>query len=103
MEKVEEELKRLQDEGTIEPVENIRLGSTNSPSAKKGQVSTHLWGFSANGQFHFKMDNYPIPKIDNLLVQLKGGTLFTKLEAYLQIPLDDKSKKFVVINTHKDI
>ena len=37
---------------------------------------------------------------------LNGGQHFTKLdlsEAYLQIELDDESKQFLVINTHKGL
>jgi len=48
------------------------------------------------------IDQYPIPSIDELLARLNNGVKFTKLDlsdAYLQIELDDDSKKLVVINT----
>ena len=51
-----------------------------------------------------KLDKYPIPKIEDLFVHLAGGKTFTKLDlsqAYQQLPLDEESKSFVVINTHK--
>ena len=52
------------------------------------------------------LDPYPIPRIEDLFASLVGGKLFTKLDlghAYQQIPLDEASKKFVVINTHKGL
>ena len=49
---------------------------------------------------------YPLPKIEDLLATLAGGKKFSKLDlanAYLQIPLQEDSKKLVVINTHKGL
>ena len=53
-----------------------------------------------------KLDTYPLPKIDDLFSQLTSGKSFTKLDlahAYLQIALDEESKQYVVINTHKGL
>ena len=52
------------------------------------------------------MNQHPLPRSDELFATLDGGQHFTKLdlsEAYLQIELDDKSKQFLVINTHKGL
>ena len=51
-----------------------------------------------------KLDRYPVPKVEDLFA--KHGKLFTKLDlrqAYQQLLLDDKSKKYVVINTTKGL
>lgn len=51
-----------------------------------------------------KLEEYPLPRIDDLFATLAGGTLFTKLDmsqAYQQLLLDDNSKEYVTINTHK--
>ena len=53
-----------------------------------------------------KTESYLLPKIDDLLAMLAGGKKFSKLDlanAYQQVPLDDKSKKLVTINTHKSL
>ena len=53
-----------------------------------------------------KLDRYPIPKVEDLFATLSCGTSFTKLDmsqAYQQIRLDDDSKKYVVVNTHKGL
>ena len=49
---------------------------------------------------------YPLPRIDELFVNLSGGKFFSTLDlsnAYLQLPLDDESKLFVTINTHRGL
>jgi len=50
-----------------------------------------------------KLGRYPIPKIEGLFAKLSGGKTFTKLDlsqTYLQVPLDEESRKLVVVNTH---
>ena len=53
-----------------------------------------------------KLDKCPIPKIDDLFAQLAGGRRFTKLDmsqAYQQLVLEEDSRKYVVINTHRGL
>ena len=53
-----------------------------------------------------QVDQYPLPRIDDIFVTLAGGQKFTKLDikqAYLQMPLGDDSKKLQAINTHKGL
>ncbi|CAC5380500.1 unnamed protein product [Mytilus coruscus] len=53
-----------------------------------------------------KLDNYPIPKTDDLYATLRGGQALSKLDlsqAYQQILLDEESRKYVTINTHKGL
>ena len=52
------------------------------------------------------MDQYPIPKINDLLATLGGGVTFSHLDmsqAYQRLELDDPSKEIVTINTHKGL
>jgi len=53
-----------------------------------------------------KLDRYPIPKIKDLFATLAHSKKFSKLDmnqAYQQILLEEDSKKFVVINTHRGL
>ncbi|CAC5387068.1 unnamed protein product [Mytilus coruscus] len=53
-----------------------------------------------------KLDNYPIPKTDDLYATLSGGQAFSKLDLsqeYQQIVLDEESLKYITINTHKGL
>ena len=48
-----------------------------------------------------KVNQYPLPKTEDLFATLAGGTKFTKLdlsEAYLQLELDPDSQQYCVIN-----
>ena len=53
-----------------------------------------------------RLDRYPIPKVDDLFTSLGGGKVFSKIDlsqAYQQVPLEENSRKVVVINTHKGL
>ena len=52
------------------------------------------------------VDQYPLPKPEDLLATLAVGQKFTKLDlrqAYQHLRLDDQSKSFTNINTHKGL
>lgn len=52
------------------------------------------------------MDRYPIPRIEDLFAKLAGGKTFTQLDmsqAYQHLLLDDQSKNYVVVNTHRGL
>ena len=53
-----------------------------------------------------KLDTYPLPRKEDLFTSLSGGKYFSKLDlaqAYLQLPLDEASRKYVTINTQKGL
>ena len=53
-----------------------------------------------------KTDTYPLPIIHDLFASLSGGMTFSKLDlahAYQQIPLEEDSKQYVTVNTHKGL
>ena len=53
-----------------------------------------------------RLDKYPFLRIDELFSSLAGGKMFSKLDlshAYLQVQLDDESRQYVTINTHKGL
>ena len=53
-----------------------------------------------------KMDSFPLPKVEDLLASLGNAKRFTKLDlahAYTEILLEEESKKYVTINTHKGL
>ena len=52
------------------------------------------------------VDQYPLPKPDDIFMTLAGGQLFTILDlshVYNQVTMDEESRKFMTINTHKDL
>ena len=53
-----------------------------------------------------KLEGYPIPKLDDLYTKLVGGQTFTEVDlshAYEQMLVDENSKEFLTINTHKGL
>ena len=51
-------------------------------------------------------ETYLLPRIDEMLASLSGGTVFSKLDlahAYQQVMLDDESKGMATVNTHKGL
>ena len=53
-----------------------------------------------------EVDQYPLPRPDDLFATLSGGKIFSKIDlsqAYQQMPLDMKSRNLVTINTHRGL
>ena len=53
-----------------------------------------------------EVEQYPLPKASDLFSSLTGGQKFTKLDlaqAYQQLPLDQKSQEYCIINTHQGL
>ena len=106
-EKVDQELDRLQREGIIEPVQFAEWAAPVVPVLKQDKKSLRLCGdFKLTVNKVSKLDKYPIPKIEDLFAQLAGGKSFSKLDmsqAYQQLVLDEESREYVVINTHRGL
>ena len=104
---VEKELDRLVQEGTLEPVEFVDWTSPIVPVLKKDKNSVRICGdFKQTINPVSRLDRYPIPKVEDLFTSLSGEKLFSKIDlsqAYQQVPLEESSRKYVVINTHKGL
>ena len=104
--KVEKELERLERDGVIEPVQFSEWAAPIVPVMKR-DGSIRICGdykITVNRASH--LNTFPLPRIDDLFASLSGGKKFTKLDlahAYQQIPLDEESRKLVVINTQKGL
>ena len=106
-EKVEEELSRLEQDGIIEPVEFADWAAPIVPVLKGNGQNVRICGdFKLTVNKASRLDTYPLPRIDDLYASLAGGQSFTKLDlknAYMQIELEEESKKFVTINTSRGL
>lgn len=104
--KIEEELGRLEREGTIEAVQFSEWAAPIVPIVKEDSSIRICGDYKVTVNAVSKLDNYPIPKIEDLYATLSGGSEFTKLDlsqAYQQLELDEDSKQYVTINTHKGL
>ena len=104
--KVETELDRLQSEGILSPVEFSEWAAPIVPIVKQDGTVRICGDYKCTVNQVSKLDNYPIPKTEDLLATLGGGNRFTKLDmsqAYQQLELEEGSKTFTTINTHKGL
>ena len=64
-----------------------------------------MWGLQGDSEQSHE-GRYPIPKIEELFTAMSGGVMLTKLDlshSYLQLQLNESSKEYRVINTHKGL
>ena len=70
----------------------------------KGDGSIRLCGdYKLTVNQACKVDPYPLPRIEDIFAELRGGQLFTKIDlhqAYSQIPVDEEYQKYLTVNTH---
>lgn len=104
--KVDVELERLRDQGVLEPVKFSEWATPVVP-VLKANGNVRLCGdykVTVNQVSH--VEQYPIPRLEDLLVRLGGGKTFSKLDlshAYNQIRLDEESSKLLTVNTQKGL
>ena len=104
--KVEEELKRLENQEIIEPVRFADWAAPVVPIVKPDGSIRLCGDYKITANLEARVDTYPLPRIDDLLASLSGGQSFSKLDlahAYLQIPLEEQSKRYTTINTHRGL
>ena len=104
--RVDEEISRLQEEGIISPIANSPWAAPVVP-VQKGDNSIRLCGdYKLTVNRAASVDTYPIPCLHDLFSKLAGGIIFSKLDmsqAYAQLCLDEESKQYTVINTHRGL
>ena len=105
-EKFLQEISTLQELGVITPVKYSEWAAPIVPIVKD-DGSVRLCGdYKVTINPVLLTDTYPLPQPDDLFAALAGGKIFSKLDlkhTYLQVPLDEVSKKFTTINTPKGL
>ena len=104
--KVEDELQRLQAAGVISPVEFSDWAAPIVPVVKSDGNIRICGDYSVTVNAVSKLDNYPLPRVDDLFTAMSGGVIFSKLDlkhAYQQLRLSEESKKFTTINTTRGL
>ena len=104
--KVATELDRLEHDGILTKV-SWSEWATPVVSVPKKDGSVRICGdFKVSLNKQLRVDQYPLPRVDDVFASLAGGQRFSKIDlrqAYLQMEMDDTSKKFLVLNTHKGL
>ena len=102
-EAIEAELKRLEAEGIIEKVSHSDWAATIVPVPKDNGKIRICGDYKVTVNHSLQVDQYPLPKLEDLFALLAGGAKFLKIDltqAYLQLQLEEESREFVTANTH---
>ncbi|XP_039887198.1 uncharacterized protein K02A2.6-like [Simochromis diagramma] len=104
--KVDEEIDRLLKEGIISPVKYAEWAAPVVPLLKPTGTIRLCGDYKLTVNTVASLEQYPIPRMEDLFATLSGGKQFSKLDmshAYQQILLDDESKKYVTVNTSRGL
>ena len=103
---VDAELDKQIGEGLWEPVANSRWAAP-LVIAPKANGSLRICGdYRLTVNEVATPYQYPLPRIEELLSSLTGATVFSKIDlksAYNQLPLDDISRQYLTVNTHRGL
>jgi len=101
--KVEEELRRLQNEGTLTKIEWSNWATPIVPVPKKDGSVRICGHYKGTVNPELQAEQYPLPSIEDIFAKLSGGQKFSKIDlcqAYHQLEMEEDSKKYLTINTH---
>ena len=103
----EKELVRLQEEGIISPIEYSPWASGVVPVAKRDTKDVRLCGdYKVTINPVIREYKFPLPRVEDIFVKMAGGQRFSKIDlknAYLQMEVEETSKQYLKINTHKGL
>ncbi|CAC5423728.1 Uncharacterized protein K02A2.6 [Mytilus coruscus] len=103
---MERELIRLEKQGIISNVDTSEWASPIVPVMKSNGTIRICGDFKTTVKNMLNLDQYPLPRTDEIFATLAGGQKYTKLDirnAYLHMEVDDESKPLMTINTHKGL
>ena len=103
---VGKELDTLEKEGILRKVTNSDWAAPIVAVPKKDGRFRICGDYKVTINQVLDVDQYPLPKPDELFATLAKGKVFSKLDlsqAYLQLQLDEKSIPYVTINTHQGL
>ena len=101
---IEQELDRLENMGVIEKVRYSERVAPIVPVVKPDNSIRVCGDYKVTVNSVLGVDQHPLPNPEDLFVELSGGEKFSELDlsrANQQILLDEDSREYVTINTHK--
>ncbi|XP_016335635.1 uncharacterized protein K02A2.6-like [Sinocyclocheilus anshuiensis] len=102
--KVDAEINRLLNENIITPVKYSEWAAPVVPILKPDGSIRLCGDYKLTINQASPLEQYPIPRVEDLFTTLSGGSSFSKLDmshAYQQIVMDENSKQYLTVNTHK--
>ncbi len=103
---VGQKLDRLEEQGALKKVEFSEwVAPIVTVPKKEGQIRV-CGDYKVTINQALTVDQYPLPKPEELFATLANGEQFSKLDlsqAYVQLLLDESSMPYVTINTHQGL
>ena len=96
----------LLSQGVNEPVKFAKWAATIVPVVKADGTVRICGDYKLTINQVSSADPYPLPRIEDLFASLSGRKRFSKLDlshAYQQLVLNEQSKQFTTINTHRGL
>nr|CAD2180044.1 unnamed protein product [Meloidogyne enterolobii] len=103
---VNAELDRLVEIGAIKPINFSHWAAPVLAVKKKNGKTRICIDFSTGLNNALELNRHPLPRPEDIYMALNGAKLFSRLDlrdAYLQMELDEESKKLCAINTHRGL
>ena len=103
---IDRELDRLESQGILEKVSYSEWAAPIVPVPKQQGIIRLCGDYKVTIYPQLEVDQYPLPKPDNIFATLSGGKWFSKINLknpYQQIQLAESSKPLVTINTHRGL
>lgn len=101
--RVEEEIRRLESLNIIEKMENAEWGTPVVPIVKKNGNIRLCADYKVTLNKFVIDDRYPIPRIEDLFMKMRGGKVFCTLDiqqAYLHMGMSETAAKMQTLSTH---
>ncbi|GFV94021.1 uncharacterized protein K02A2.6 [Trichonephila clavipes] len=99
-------LQKLVAEDIIEPVTYSDWATPIVPVIKQNGNLRICGDYKVTINPGLKIEQYPLPRIEDIFAELSGGEFFTKIDlsaAYLQMLVDEQDRHLLTINTHKGL
>ena len=83
-----------------------RMGHGRRSVTKQNGTIRICGDFKVTVNPQLKVDQYPLPLIDDIFASLAGGQKFSKIDlrsAYTQMEMTDESKPMLTLNTHRGL
>ena len=100
--KVKAELKRLEDSGILTRVLKSDYATATINVLKDNNSISICGDYSCKINKHLKLNQYPLPSIDDIIAEVGDAKVFSKIDlvnAFLQLPLNEKSQAYATMNT----
>ena len=104
--KVEAEVDRLENLGIVSKVQWSEWATPIVPVIKPNGSVRLCGDFKATLNPQLKVDQHPLPRVEDVFATLAGGRRSTKIDlkqAYLQMEMEEESKPLLTLTTHKGL